>query len=60
MRYTGAARRFLALSTPTIYEYGKPLAHIRTGNEGRLDFFGGEFQPNLYRPVENRNFESLD
>ncbi|KAK8104714.1 uncharacterized protein PG998_011747 [Apiospora kogelbergensis] len=38
------------------YEYGNPMAHVHTGNEGRLAAFGGEFQPGLYRPVENRKF----
>ncbi|KAK6860508.1 hypothetical protein PG995_004144 [Apiospora arundinis] len=38
------------------YEFGNPMAHIHTGNEGRLAAFGGEFQPGLYRPVENRKF----
>ncbi|KAJ9143933.1 hypothetical protein NKR19_g6667 [Coniochaeta hoffmannii] len=42
------------------YDYGgNPLAHIHTNaaaNEGRLPAFGGEFQPGLYRPIENRKF----
>ncbi|KAK2767680.1 hypothetical protein FQN54_003838 [Arachnomyces sp. PD_36] len=36
------------------FGYG-PLAQV-TGGEPRLPAFGGEFQPGLYRPVENRKF----
>lgn len=35
------------------FGYG-PLAKVSSGN--RLPAFGGEFQPGLYRPVENRQF----
>ncbi|KAG8625075.1 hypothetical protein KVT40_006826 [Elsinoe batatas] len=39
------------------YDYGgNPLAHINTGESARLPAFGGEFQPGLYRPTENRKF----
>lgn len=39
------------------YDYGgNPLAHINTGDSARLPAFGGEFQPGLYRPIENRKF----
>lgn len=36
------------------FGYG-PLAHVNTA-EARLPPFGGEFQPGLYKPVENRKF----
>lgn len=36
------------------FGYG-PLAHVNT-SEARLPPFGGEFQPGLYKPVENRRF----
>lgn len=36
------------------FGYG-PLAQITKG-DARLPAFGGEFQPGLYRPVENRQF----
>lgn len=36
------------------FGYG-PLAQVNT-NEARLPPFGGEFQPGLYKPVENRKF----
>ena len=32
------------------------MAHVNTGNSGRLPAFGGEFQPGLYKSVENRKF----
>ncbi|KAK7914246.1 hypothetical protein PG985_011949 [Apiospora marii] len=39
------------------YDYHNPMQHIHTRDgEGRLAAFGGEFQPGLYRPVENRKF----
>ena len=39
------------------YDYGgNPLAHINTGDSARLPAFGGEFQPGLYKPIENRKF----
>jgi uncharacterized protein len=37
------------------FGYG-PLAHMRTNESARLPAFGGEFQPGLYRAVENRKF----
>jgi uncharacterized protein len=37
------------------FGYG-PLAHIRTADLDALPAFGGEFQPGLYRGVENRKF----
>lgn len=37
------------------FGYG-PLAHMRTNESGNLPAFGGEFQPGLYRGVENRKF----
>jgi len=37
------------------FGYG-PLAHIRTNESATLPAFGGEFQPGLYRGVENRKF----
>ncbi|KAL8973277.1 MAG: hypothetical protein Q9197_002419, partial [Variospora fuerteventurae] len=37
------------------FGYG-PLAHINTGNSGRLPAFGGEFQPGLYKNVSERKF----
>lgn len=47
-------------ATTQRYDYGgNPLAHIHTNagaTEGRLPAFGGEFQPGLYRPIENRKF----
>lgn len=39
------------------YDYGgNPLAHMNTGESARLPAFGGEFQPGLYRPTNNRKF----
>lgn len=35
---------------------GNPLAHLNTGESARYAAFGGEFQPGLYRPTENRKF----
>ena len=33
------------------YDYGgNPMAHINTGDSARLQAFGGELQPGLYRP----------
>ena len=37
------------------FGYG-PLAHQNTTDSARLPAFGGEFQPGLYKPVENRKF----
>jgi hypothetical protein len=37
------------------FGYG-PLAHIRTSDMASLPAFGGEFQPGLYKSVENRKF----
>ncbi|KEF52598.1 uncharacterized protein A1O9_11441 [Exophiala aquamarina CBS 119918] len=38
------------------FGYG-PLAHVRTNDDGgALPAFGGEFQPGLYKGVENRKF----
>lgn len=37
------------------FGYG-PLAHMRTNESARLPAFGGEFQPGLYKSVENRKF----
>jgi uncharacterized protein len=37
------------------FGYG-PLAHMRTNESARLPAFGGEFQPGLYKGVENRKF----
>jgi hypothetical protein len=37
------------------FGYG-PLAHIRTADLATLPAFGGEFQPGLYKGVENRRF----
>lgn len=34
--------------------YGNPLAHAHSGNDARLPAFGGEFQPGLYKAIENR------
>ncbi|CAD0092802.1 unnamed protein product [Aureobasidium mustum] len=39
------------------YDYGgNPLAHINTGESVRLPAFGGEFQPGLYKPINDRKF----
>jgi succinate-acetate transporter protein len=35
---------------------GNPLVHAHDGNEPRLAAFGGEYQPGLYKSVENRKF----
>ena len=37
------------------FGYG-PLANARTNDSARLPAFGGEFQPGLYKGVENRRF----
>lgn len=37
------------------FGYG-PLAQMRTNESARLPAFGGEFQPGLYKGVENRKF----
>jgi uncharacterized protein len=37
------------------FGYG-PLAHMRTDDSARLPAFGGEFQPGLYKGIENRKF----
>jgi uncharacterized protein len=37
------------------FGYG-PLAHMHTDDSARLPAFGGEFQPGLYKGVENRKF----
>lgn len=37
------------------FGYG-PLAHMRTNESAHLPAFGGEFQPGLYKGVENRKF----
>jgi uncharacterized protein len=37
------------------FGYG-PLAHIRSSDLATLPAFGGEFQPGLYKGVENRRF----
>lgn len=37
------------------FGYG-PLAHMRTTDTSMLPAFGGEFQPGLYKGVENRKF----
>jgi succinate-acetate transporter protein len=37
------------------FGYG-PLAHMRTSEMASLPAFGGEFQPGLYKGVENRKF----
>ncbi|KAL8949686.1 MAG: hypothetical protein Q9222_004227 [Ikaeria aurantiellina] len=37
------------------FGYG-PLAHVNTANSGRLPAFGGEFQPGLYKGVQDRKF----
>ena len=37
------------------FGYG-PLAHVNSTASARLPAFGGEFQPGLYRSVENRKF----
>ena len=37
------------------FGYG-PLSHVNTTNSVRLPAFGGEFQPGLYKSVENRKF----
>ena len=37
------------------FGYG-PLAHMRTSEMVSLPAFGGEFQPGLYKGVENRRF----
>ncbi|KFY13782.1 hypothetical protein V492_03041 [Pseudogymnoascus sp. VKM F-4246] len=39
------------------YDYGgNPLLHSHTGESARLPAFGGEFQPGLFKPIENRKF----
>lgn len=39
------------------YDYGgNPLAHINTGESARLQAFGGELQPGLYRDTKQRKF----
>ncbi len=39
------------------YDYGgNPMAHSHSGADARLPAFGGEFQPGLYRPTEQRKF----
>ena len=39
------------------YNYGgNPLAQMNTGESARFPAFGGEFQPGLYRPTNNRKF----
>lgn len=39
------------------YDYGgNPLLHSHTAESARLPAFGGEFQPGLYKPTENRKF----
>nr|POE65725.1 acetate permease a [Quercus suber] len=39
------------------YDYGgNPLAHVNTGDSARLQAFGGELQPGLYRSTEQRKF----
>jgi hypothetical protein len=35
---------------------GNPLSHLNTGESARYSAFGGEFQPGLYKPTENRKF----
>lgn len=37
------------------FGYG-PLSHMRTNDTSMLPAFGGEFQPGLYKGVENRKF----
>lgn len=37
------------------FGYG-PLAHMRSSDLATLPAFGGEFQPGLYKGVENRRF----
>ena len=37
------------------FGYG-PLAHMPTNESARLPAFGGEFQPGLYKGIENRKF----
>jgi hypothetical protein len=39
------------------YDYGgNPLAHVNTGDSVRLQAFGGELQPGLYKSTEKRKF----
>lgn len=38
------------------YYSGNPLAHANTSESARLPAFGGEAQPGLYRPPQNRKF----
>lgn len=39
------------------YDYGgNPLAHANTNESARLQAFGGELQPGLYRPTAHRKF----
>ena len=39
------------------YNYGgNPLVHANTGESARLQAFGGEFQPGLYKSTEGRKF----
>ena len=38
------------------YDPRNPMANIHAGDEPRLPAFGGEFQPGLWRPVEQRKF----
>lgn len=39
------------------YDYGgNPLAHVHTGDSVRLQAFGGEMQPGLYKSTEKRKF----
>ena len=37
-------------------DYGNPMYHLHSGDDGRLPAFGGEFQPGLYRSTEHRKF----
>jgi len=38
------------------YDARNPMANIHQDDQARLPAFGGEFQPGLYRPVEQRKF----
>lgn len=39
------------------YDYGgNPLMHVNTGESVRMQAFGGELQPGLYRSTEKRKF----
>lgn len=38
------------------YNYHNPQQNLHAGDDARLPAFGGEFQPGLYKAIENRKF----